>query len=226
MALVIITGHVLATSPPMGRAHPRDRRLAANAARRGRAGRPSSRSPASWFNWGFSLVFSAVLRDRDRAAGGRRRLSRAGRRQHARARQHLGAGPQRIGRAADGHARRAAAADPRHRVARRHGARRHDPVPPHDLLCGRASRRSLVEMVVVVAVMWLATPPAGEARPRADLGIDLGDRSERRDVESLEPRTSTSRSHGWSTPRSSSWLVVALGVRAISRATSRRPASR
>src|SRR5712671_4607176 len=60
MALVIITGHVLASSPPMGRAI------------RAIAGWP--RTPrgavalvaffaltASWFNWGFSLVFSAVL---------------------------------------------------------------------------------------------------------------------------------------------------------------------
>src|SRR5476649_665092 len=60
MALVIITGHVLATSPPMGRVI--------------RAIASWPRSPrgavalvaffalaASWFNWGFSLVFSAVL---------------------------------------------------------------------------------------------------------------------------------------------------------------------
>src|SRR4029079_10572331 len=60
MALVIITGHVLASSPPMGRVI------------RAIAGWPTTpRSAvalvaffaltASWFNWGFSLVFSAVL---------------------------------------------------------------------------------------------------------------------------------------------------------------------
>ena len=60
MALVIITGHVLATSPPMGRLI---RRV---------AGWPRSPRAAvalvtvfalatSWLNWGFSLVFSAVL---------------------------------------------------------------------------------------------------------------------------------------------------------------------
>src|SRR5204862_2175236 len=59
-SLIIITGHVLATSPPMGRVI------------RAIAGWP--RSPrgavalvtaftlaASWINWGFSLVFGAVL---------------------------------------------------------------------------------------------------------------------------------------------------------------------
>src|SRR5512144_2923987 len=60
MALVIITGHVLATSPPIGRVI------------RALAGLPASPRGAvalvaffamatSWLNWGFSLVFSAVL---------------------------------------------------------------------------------------------------------------------------------------------------------------------
>src|SRR5262249_39174528 len=60
MALVIITGHVLATSRPMG------------AFIRAVASRPTTPRGAvalvaffamasSWINWGFSLVFSAVL---------------------------------------------------------------------------------------------------------------------------------------------------------------------
>src|SRR5437764_1854952 len=60
MALVIITGHVLASSPPLGRLI---RRIAS---------RPRSPKGAvalvtfvalvsSWINWGFSLVFSAML---------------------------------------------------------------------------------------------------------------------------------------------------------------------
>ena len=60
MSLVIITGHVLATSRPMGRVI------------RTIAGWPSTPRAAvalvtffalasSWFNWGFSLIFSAVL---------------------------------------------------------------------------------------------------------------------------------------------------------------------
>ncbi len=60
MSLIIITGHVLATSAPMGRLI------------RAIAGWPASPRGAvalvtffalvsSWFNWGFSLIFSAVL---------------------------------------------------------------------------------------------------------------------------------------------------------------------
>ena len=60
MSLIIITGHVLATSAPMGKAI------------RAIAGWPQTPRGAvalvtffalatSWFNWGFSLVFSAVL---------------------------------------------------------------------------------------------------------------------------------------------------------------------
>src|SRR3954470_18441583 len=60
MALVIITGHVLATSPPMGRliraiaAWPRSPRGAVALV-------AFFALASSWFNWGFSLVFSAVL---------------------------------------------------------------------------------------------------------------------------------------------------------------------
>ena len=60
MALVIITGHVLATSPPVGR-------LIRAAASRPRTPRQAVvlvtvfALLSSWINWGFSLVFSAVL---------------------------------------------------------------------------------------------------------------------------------------------------------------------
>jgi short-chain fatty acids transporter len=132
MSLIIITGHVLATSRPMGRVI------------RAIAGWPSTPRAAvalvtfftlvaSWFNWGFSLVFGAVLAQRGRAARGRRGLPGARRGQCPGSRQHLGTRAQWIRCAADGHARRPAAADPRHRVARRHGARRHHRLHAHDL---------------------------------------------------------------------------------------------
>ena len=60
MALVIITGHVLATSPPMGRVI----RVIASWPRSPKAAVALVTFFAlasSWFNWGFSLVFSAVL---------------------------------------------------------------------------------------------------------------------------------------------------------------------
>ena len=60
MALVIITGHVLATSRPMGRLI---RTVAAwPTTPRGAVALVAFFAMASsWFNWGFSLVFSAVL---------------------------------------------------------------------------------------------------------------------------------------------------------------------
>ena len=60
MALVIITGHVLATSPPMGRLI---RAIAAwpSTPRGAVALVTFFAMVSSWFNWGFSLIFSAVL---------------------------------------------------------------------------------------------------------------------------------------------------------------------
>src|SRR3954465_8863798 len=60
MALIIITGYVLASSPPIGRviralaAWPRSPRHAVALVAFFAMG-------SSWFNWGFSLIFSAVL---------------------------------------------------------------------------------------------------------------------------------------------------------------------
>jgi short-chain fatty acids transporter len=65
-----------------------------------------------------------------------------------------------------------------------------------------------VEIVVVVGVMWLATPPAGRGRTAADLGIDLSP-AERR-TENVEPRTSHPGAWLEHSPLLS-WCVVALG---------------
>ncbi|HEX8077890.1 MAG TPA: TIGR00366 family protein, partial [Chthoniobacterales bacterium] len=60
MSLIIITGHVLATSPPVGRVI---RALAAwpTTPRNAVALVALFAMASSWFNWGFSLIFSAVL---------------------------------------------------------------------------------------------------------------------------------------------------------------------
>src|SRR5437870_7345716 len=60
MALIIITGHVLATSLPVGRVI---RRVAAwpTTPRNAVALVAFFAMTGSWFNWGFSLIFSAVL---------------------------------------------------------------------------------------------------------------------------------------------------------------------
>ena len=60
MALVIITGHVLATSQPVGNVI---RKVAAwpTTPRNAVALVAFFAMASSWFNWGFSLIFSAVL---------------------------------------------------------------------------------------------------------------------------------------------------------------------
>ena len=60
MALIIITGHVLATSQPVGRVI---RRVAAwpTTPRNAVALVAFFAMASSWFNWGFSLIFSAML---------------------------------------------------------------------------------------------------------------------------------------------------------------------
>src|ERR1700730_3078214 len=59
MALIIITGHVLATSQPVGRVI---RGLAWPTTPRNAVALVAFFAMASaWFNWGFSLIFSAVL---------------------------------------------------------------------------------------------------------------------------------------------------------------------
>ena len=64
-----------------------------------------------------------------------------------------------------------------------------------------------VEIVVVVGVMWLATPPAGRGRTARDLGIELGDFGiQKSEVRILSPGQWLEHS------RLLSWFVVLLGV--------------
>ena len=132
MALVIITGHVLATSPPMGRLI---RAIAAWPRRRAAPWRWSTffALASSWFNWGFSLVFSAVL-----AREIARRVEGVDYRALAAA-SLLGLGSiwaQGLSGSAALQMATPGALQPQIRdivAARRPGSRRHHPVPPHDL---------------------------------------------------------------------------------------------
>jgi len=172
MALVIITGHVLATSPPMGRliravaswpTHPRSAvALVAFFA-----------MASSWLNWGFSLVFSAVL-----AIEVARRVKDVDYRALA-ASSFLGAGSiwaQGLSGSAALQMATPGALQPAIRDIVAHGG-----VVPrgiigftHTIFLWQSFVSVAIELVLVTAVMWLATPPAGRGKTAADLGVKLG----------------------------------------------------
>ena len=172
MSLIIITGHVLATSPPMGRAI------------RAIASWPSTPRGAvalvaffamfsSWFNWGFSLIFSAVL-----ARAVARRVSGVDYRALAAA-SLLGIGSiwaQGLSGSAALQMATPGALQPQIReIVAAGGIVPGGIIPFRDTIFLWQSLVSVViEMIVVTLVMWLATPPAATAKTAAALGIDLG----------------------------------------------------
>jgi short-chain fatty acids transporter len=206
MSLVIITGHVIATSRPMGRVI------------RAVAGWPTTPRGAvalvtlfalgsSWLNWGFSLIFSAVLA-REMA----RRVKGVDYRALAAA-SFLGLGSvwaQGLSGSAALQMATAGALQPSIRDIVAHDGLVPGGIIPftHTIFLWQSLVSVAIEMIVVTAVMWLATPPAGRGRTARDLGIDLG----------------TSESHEPAAPRSIvpgawlehspilTWFVVALGA--------------
>ena len=213
MSLIIITGHVLATSQPMGRVI------------RTIAGWPTTPRgavalvtfftlAASWFNWGFSLVFGAVL-----AREVARRVEGVDYRALAAA-SVLGLGSiwaQGLSGSAALQMATPGALQPQIRDIVAHAG-----VVPggiigftHTIFMWQSLLSVLVETVVVTGVMWLATPAAGEGKTARELGIDLRENVELR-TENLEPRTVTP---GQWLEHSAllTWLVVALGVTYLAR---------
>jgi short-chain fatty acids transporter len=205
MSLIIITGHVLATSDPMMRVI---RRI---------AGWPASPKGAvalvaffamasSWFNWGFSLIFSAVL-----AREIARRVDGVDYRALAAA-SFLGIGSvwaQGLSGSAALQMATPGALQPQIRDIVAAGG-----VVPGGIINFRDTiflwqslASVLVEIVIVTAVMWLATPPAGRGRTAADLGIALG----RREIE--PPPIMANPTPGQWLEHSSilTWLIVLLG---------------
>ena len=173
MALVIITGHVLATSGPMQRLI------------RVIASWPSTPRAAvalvtlfallsSWLNWGFSLVFSAVL-----AREVARRVSGVDYRALAAA-SFLGLGSiwaQGLSGSAALQMATAGALQPGIReIVANNGMVPGGMISFRDTIFLWQSLFSvIVEIVVVTTVMWFATPPPARARTAADLGIELGE---------------------------------------------------
>jgi len=211
MALIIITGHVLATSPPMGRliraiaTWPQSPRAAV-------ALLTLFALTTSWINWGFSLVFSAVL-----ALEMARRVKGVDYRALAAA-SFLGLGSiwaQGLSGSAALQMATPGALQPTIRDIVANGG-----MVPGGIITFRDTIflwQSLVsvaiEIIVVTSVMWFATPPAGRARTARDLGIDLGTG----DVD--EPSAPGKMTPGAWLEHSSllMWLTVALGFGYLAR---------
>jgi short-chain fatty acids transporter len=204
MALVIITGHVLATSPPMERLI------------RAIAGWPRSPRGAvalvaffalgsSWFNWGFSLVFSAVL-----AIEIARRVEGVDYRALAAA-SMLGLGSiwaQGLSGSAALQMATPGALQPAIRDIVSHGGLVTGGLIPfrHTIFLWQSFVAVLIEIAVVVLVMYLATPPLGRGKTARDLGIDLGEFR----IQSSDARTLTPGQYLEHSPVLM-WLVVLLG---------------
>jgi short-chain fatty acids transporter len=206
MALVIITGHVLATSRPIGRLI------------RAVAGWPTTPRGAvamvalfamasSWLNWGFSLVFSAVL-----ALEVARRVKDVDYRALA-ASSFLGAGSiwaQGLSGSAALQMATPGALQPAIRDVVAHGGL----VPggligfTHTIFLWQSFASVGIELVVVTAVMWLATPPAGRGKTAADLGVNLGTSE---DIEPPPPRDIPPGAWFEHSPILT-WFVVAMGA--------------
>ena len=173
MSLIIITGHVLATSAPMGKAIHAIAGWASTP--RGAVALVTFFALAtSWFNWGFSLVFSAVL-----AREVARRVEGADYRALA-AGSMLGIGSiwaQGLSGSAALQMATPGALQPQIRDIVAAGGLVPNGIIPftHTIFLWQSFVSVFVEILVVVGVMWLATPPASKAKTALALGIDLGE---------------------------------------------------
>jgi short-chain fatty acids transporter len=174
MALIIITGHVLATSAPMGQAI------------RAIASWPASPRGAvalvaffamftSWFNWGFSLIFSAVL-----AKEVARRLEDVDYRALAAA-SMLGLGSiwaQGLSGSAALQMATAGALQPQVRdIVAANGLVPGGIIPfRHTIFLWQSLLSVAIEIAVVTLVMTMACPPREKAKSAAALGVELGHR--------------------------------------------------
>ena len=186
MSLIIITGHVLATSAPMGRAI----RAIARWARtpRGAVALVTFFALAtSWFNWGFSLIFWAVL-----AREVARRVEGVDYRALAAATM-LGLGSiwaQGLSGSAALQMATPGALQPQIREIVAAGGLVPGGMIPfrHTIFLWQSLASVAIEIVVVVLVMWLATPPVAKAKTAAMLGIDLRDSFDGRPRKRRPPR--------------------------------------
>ncbi|HZT75584.1 MAG TPA: TIGR00366 family protein [Vicinamibacterales bacterium] len=205
MSLIIMTGHVLASSPPMQRVV------------RTIASWPRSPKSAvalvtffslatSWFNWGFSLIFAAML-----ALEVARRVEGVDYRALAAA-SFLGAGSiwaQGLSGSAALMMATPGALQPQIRDIVSHGGLVPGGLIPfrHTIFLWQSFASVAVEMVVVTSVMWLATPAAGLGM-RAPLKV----KSEKVEVKSTGHESGIASPGQWLEHSSLlMWLTVALG---------------
>jgi len=172
MALVIVSGYVLASAPPVYR-------LIAALARapstpRGAVAMVTACALASsWLNWGFSLVFSAVL-----AKEVARRVRGADYRALAAA-SFLGLGSV-WAQGLSGSAALQMASETALPQAIRDVVAHHGAVPGgiislrHTIFLWQSQLAVLIELLVVTTIMYLAAPPPSRTKTAMDLGIDLG----------------------------------------------------
>lgn len=172
MSLIIITGYVLASSPPVGRLICR---LATwpSTPRRAVALVTFFAMTSSWFNWGFSLIFSAVL-----AREVARRVKGVDYRALAAA-SFLGLGSiwaQGLSGSAALQMATAGALQPQIREIVAHRGLVPGGLIPfsHTIFLWQSLLSVVVEIIAVTTVMWLITPPTGQGKTARDLGITLG----------------------------------------------------
>jgi short-chain fatty acids transporter len=177
MALVIVTGYVVATARPVRRAIDALARVPRSA--RGAVAFVAAFAMAtSWINWGFSLVFSAVL-----ARALARRFARDGKRVDYRAlgaASLLGLGSvwaQGLSGSAALQMATPSALPPKIRAIIANGGAIPDGVVTfaHTVFLWQSLASVAIELCVVTLVMWLAAPSAQSSRDAASLGVTLDD---------------------------------------------------
>jgi short-chain fatty acids transporter len=205
MALIIITGHVLATSQPIGRVI---RAVAAwpTTPRNGVALVAFFAMSSAWFNWGFSLIFSAVL-----AKEIARRIAGVDYRALAAA-SFLGLGSvwaQGLSGSAALQMATPGALQPQIRdIVAANGLVPGGIIPfRHTIFLWQSIVSVIAEIALVTLVMWLITPPAGVGKTASDLGISLGT------FEAAPPTAIGEATPGQWLEHSPilNWLIVALG---------------
>jgi short-chain fatty acids transporter len=173
MALIIVSGYVLASSPPASR-------VVAYVARLPRTARGATTMVAlfamvtSWVNWGFSLIFSAMLAKetaRHRPEADYRALAASG---------FLGLGSIWAQGLSGSAALQMATTggtipDKVRDIVARGGAIPGGILPlRHTIFLWQSFAAVAVEIAVVLLVVWLYTPSPASAKTARDLGVDLG----------------------------------------------------